>query len=68
MAATYPVWKGGAPAVAQLDTITVAGANVRGDFNGLFPLLLPGDNIVTYTDAEGARTVMLRVTKEDRST
>jgi hypothetical protein len=47
--------------------ITIGGANRRADFNGLWPLLLPGLNKVTYKDTEGSRTIELTVTKEDRT-
>lgn len=50
------------------NTITIAGANVRKDFNGVFPLLLPGENKIIYEDSEGSRTITIRIEKEDRST
>jgi len=48
-------------------TVLLGGVNAIDKFTGNFPEIMSGDNTVTYTDSESARTVKVIVTRRDRS-
>ena len=48
-------------------TVLNDGVNAIADFSGDFPTIWPGANTVLYEDSEGSRTVLVAVTKKDRS-
>lgn len=48
-------------------TVLNDGVNAIADFSGDFPAIWPGTNTIIYEDSEGSRTVLVAVTKKDRS-
>lgn len=65
-------WSGDvvAGATVEIDvencTIEVNGVDAVSDFVGELFDILAGTNVLTYTDAEGSRTIRLKVVKRDR--
>ena len=47
----------------QKFTVLNDGANAIGNFSGDFPKIYPGTNVLTYTDSEGSRTVLINFVK-----
>lgn len=47
-------------------TVEVNGVDDVSDFAGELFNIQPGTNVLTYTDAEGSRTMRLKVVKRDR--
>ncbi len=46
--------------------VEVDGVNDVSDFAGELFDILAGTNVLTYTDSEGSRTILLKVVKRDR--
>lgn len=65
-------WSGDIPAGSTIEidvencVIEVDGVNDVSDFAGELFDILSGTNVLSYTDSEGSRTILLKVVKRDR--